>query len=201
MTTEPKCLPECRTEMDMRRREGERYIIVHSKDCPRYGCSEPKFNPEDEANAPGCHNAEAAKVEDWDDLCGCEPGTYCDNHKPAPAPEPRGSEEPMMGMRAAEWGIERLQKVNAALRAELDRLNYKADQTLKAWQESQAELAQARDERDKFEAESEQKGADLMAAEGVIAEIIDAHERSASSEIGQLIEDARAARAKEGEER
>lgn len=38
-----------------------------------------------------------------------------------------------------------------------------------------------------------------MAAEGVIAEIIDAYERSASSELGQLIEDARAARAKEGE--
>lgn len=64
-----------------------------------------------------------------------------------------------------------------------------------------AELAQAREERDKFEAESEQKGADLMAAEGVIAEIIDAYERSASSELGQLIEDARAARAKEGEKR
>lgn len=69
----------------------------------------------------------------------------------------------------------------------------------KRFSEIEAELASAREERDKFEAESEQKGADLMAAEGVIAEIIDAYERSASSELGQLIEDARAARAKEGE--
>jgi len=46
-----KCLPECRTKFDTRRSEGSRYYRIHSPRC-RAGCSEPQYNPVDEANAP-----------------------------------------------------------------------------------------------------------------------------------------------------
>lgn len=82
--------------------------------------------PHDNAPKP----PEAPKVEEY--YCGCEPGTYCDNHNPAPAPEPKqGCEEPIdyaMADREAKcWTGDpthhrELGRAYLALRAEVERL-------------------------------------------------------------------------------
>jgi hypothetical protein len=104
MTTENQnpCLPEC-----------ERNCWT-GQDKHAFGCPN-DFRPE----------AFAAKtpepVKACEDYCGCEPGTYCFAHKPAPEPQEPITEEGRADKADADAWLA-LKAENAALKAEVERL-------------------------------------------------------------------------------
>lgn len=98
-------------------------------------------------HAYGCPNAEAPKVVE-EDYCGCEPGTYCNDHNPAPAPVEQYEAafrhlEPALGLKQTRRAIgldEELALVRGALSRALSSVE-KAEAQVTGWVRCLAEMS------------------------------------------------------------